>query len=214
VNKELSETGIILLAAGSSSRMGQSKQLLFIDGESLLSKSAKAALQTKIKNIVVVLGASEKELRLVLSGLPIDIVVNREWQKGMGSSLKTGLTFLLSLQPPLASVIILVCDQPLLTGDHITKLIEKNNQTHKPIVASRYEDTLGVPAYFEKSYFAKLLALKEDQGAKKIIKENSGDVAVADFPQGAIDLDTMEDYHNFLRKEEVGAKNANNQKLQ
>jgi molybdenum cofactor cytidylyltransferase len=200
VSGELSETGIILLAAGSSSRMGQSKQLLSIDGESLLSKSANAALQTKTKKIVVVLGASEKEHRLVLSKLPIDIVVNREWQKGIGSSLKTGMTFLLSLQPSLAGVIILVCDQPLLTSDHITKLIEKNSRTHKAIVASRYEETLGVPAYFDKSYFAKLLALKEDQGARKIIKENSGDVAVVDFPQGAIDLDTIEDYQKFVSK--------------
>jgi molybdenum cofactor cytidylyltransferase len=194
-----SDFGIIILAAGASTRMGQSKQLLQVNGDPLLVKCVAAAQSSAIQKIVVVLGANEKEHRALIGDLKIEIVYNEYWQKGMGGSIKAGLRSLLKLSPSLNGIVILVCDQPLLTSDHINKLIAKHLQTSKPIVASAYANTSGVPVFFHSTCFEKLLDLKDEQGAKKILQESADDVVTIDFPQGEIDLDTLEDYEKFKR---------------
>jgi molybdenum cofactor cytidylyltransferase len=191
--------GIIILAAGSSTRMGQSKQLLSIEGEPLILRSVKAAIETQLKKIVVVLGSREEQHRAVIQNMPLDIIYNKAWQKGMGSSIKAGLDKLLTNNILCEAVIILVCDQPLLTTRHIQLLIEKYQHSKKPIVASRYSESDGVPALFSKHYFPVLLAMDDRFGAKKIIQEYQADVETILFPEGQIDLDTMEDYYTFIQ---------------
>jgi molybdenum cofactor cytidylyltransferase len=194
----MAHVSIILLAAGSSSRMGQSKQLLLIDDEPLLVRSVKAAVATSIENIVVVLGANEKEHQSVIKHLPIKIIHNKNWQSGMGSSLKVGLKHTLTIQPDVQAVIVMVCDQPLLTFSHLNKIIESYRQT-KNSVASYYSDTPGVPALFDKTLFSELLDLPDDQGAKKIINKYKTEIELVDFPDGKIDLDTWEEYQHFKK---------------
>jgi molybdenum cofactor cytidylyltransferase len=191
--------GIILLAAGSSSRMGQSKQLLELNGEPLLRNAVNVALASDVKKVVVVLGAFEKEHKKIIQDLPVNIIHNPRWETGMGSSLKAGLNYLIHVDPKLSGTVILVCDQPLLQAGHIKSLIETNQKTKKAIVASRYAQTLGVPAFFEKKYFSELLSLGDPQGAKKVIQQHPEDVSPMDFPEGKIDLDTPEDYQGFKR---------------
>lgn len=195
----ITETGIILLAAGASSRMGQSKQLLPVHGEPLLLKTVKTAIASGVERIIVVLGDNEAEHRKIISGLAIQIEVNKEWEKGMGSSIKRGLT-LLSLDDQLKGVIIMVCDQPLITAEHIRHLVERYTQNHMPIVASGYGQTAGVPVFFSTRFFKELSHLPDHQGAKNLILENREYVSVLDFPDGQIDLDTMEDYNNFNKR--------------
>jgi molybdenum cofactor cytidylyltransferase len=193
-----SEVGIIILAAGASTRMGQSKQLLLIDAQPLLVKTIKTAL-TSQTHCVVVLGANERIHRNAIAHIPIEIVFNEHWENGMGSSLKTGLNFLLAKFPAMNGVVVLVCDQPFLAADHIQKLIETHRQTRKPIVASRYANTSGVPVFFSKEIFQQLLELTDDQGAKAILHKNEKYVHLIDFPLGSIDLDTPEEYDNFQK---------------
>jgi molybdenum cofactor cytidylyltransferase len=191
--------GIVLLAAGSSSRMGRSKQLLNIHGKSLLSISLEAATNSNAIETVVVLGANEEAHRKVVSNFQeTSVIANPAWENGMGNSLKTGLNFLLSKAPSIEGVIIMVCDQPLITEHQINKIIEEHIKSSKPIIASNYAGTAGVPVLFAKSYFEKLLDLKDDQGAKILIRKNSSDVTLVDFPDGAIDLDTMDEYQKFI----------------
>jgi molybdenum cofactor cytidylyltransferase len=189
--------GIIVLAAGASTRMGQSKQLLPVNGEPLLIRSIAAALDSTAQKITVVLGANEKEHRTLIDDLNTGVVYNEHWQKGMGSSIKAGLKSLLALNASLTGIVVLVCDQPLLTSDHINRLIAMHVQTLKPIVASAYAGTTGVPVFFHSTCFKQLLSLKDEQGAKKVIQENAGNVVTIDFPQGEIDIDTPDDYNNF-----------------
>jgi molybdenum cofactor cytidylyltransferase len=195
----VNEFGIIILAAGASTRMGQSKQLLPVKGEPLLLRSINTAIHSGAKKIVVVLGANEKAHRDLIGDLNVESVFNERWQTGMGSSIKAGLSALPELSSSLEGIVVLVCDQPLLTADHIRQLISKHTETSKPIVASGYAATSGVPVFFHKSYFGQLMGLKDEQGAKKVIQENPGDVALQPFPQGEIDLDTPEDYDRFER---------------
>ena len=191
--------GIIVLAAGSSSRMGSSKQLLEIDGEPLLCKCVNQALAANPSQVVVVLGANEKPHRDLLEKLPVKIVSNFYWKTGMGSSIKTGLNYLIQSDGELEGVILMVCDQPALTTEHLQKLIHKFHEKKKAIVASYYARSSGVPVLFGRAFFSNLLLLSDDHGAKKIVLQFPDQVATVAFPKGSIDLDTQEDYQSFLK---------------
>jgi molybdenum cofactor cytidylyltransferase len=194
------KSGIIILAAGASTRLGRSKQMLDIDGVTLLMRTASASLQAHAGRVVVVLGANDPVHRDTLQGTPVEIVNNKQWQKGMGSSLKAGLRHLISQDDSLEAVVITVCDQPLLTKETIKNLFNQHLVSNKPIVASRYSGQQGVPVLFEKRYFKTLLEISDAEGAKKIIQTYASDVDVVDFPGGEIDLDTPEDYDAFKNR--------------
>ena len=189
----------ILLAAGSSSRMGKPKQLLEINGEPLLCRCAKVALDAMPEHVIIVLGANEKPHREVISKLPVKIVSNHFWKTGMGSSIKTGLNYILQSDIQPDGIVIMVCDQPALTSQHLRKLIQKFEETKKPIIASSYAGSGGVPVLFGRSFFSNLLLLGDDQGAKKIVAQFPEQVALVEFSEGATDLDTEEDYEKYLR---------------
>lgn len=191
----------LVLAAGSSSRMGQSKQMLVIDGDSLLTRTVRTILKAGISDVVVVLGADEEAHRALLKGLAVDVVHNPDWKKGMGGSLKAGLHHLMSQDNPPHALIVSVCDQPLLAAEHISNLFKKYEETGRPMIASRYSGKPGVPALFDHTCFNKLETLGDDQGAKSLMLQNPGDVAEVNFPGGEVDLDTMEDYETFVNRE-------------
>lgn len=190
---------IILLAAGSSSRMGKSKQMLPIGGEPLLVRAVRAALSCGPQEVVVVLGANEQSHVELLAEFPIRKVSNHYWKSGMGSSIKTGLHFLINVLPETHAVIIMVCDQPLVSGAYLKSLVEEYSKTKKPIVASGYAGTAGVPVLFARSFFSNILRLGDDHGAKRIVDQFPENRSVMEFPEGAIDLDTTEDYDTYVK---------------
>ena len=194
---KFNELSILLLAAGSSSRLGRSKQLLKVDSESLLLRSSNLSLQVS-KNVFVVLGSNFEEHVQSIKHLSVAIVENKEWERGIGSSLKAGLRQIVEKNPETKSVIILVCDQPLLTSSHLSKLAEVGEATNKLIVSSLYNNVLGVPALFKKELFNELLKLDDSEGARKLIQQKKNDVEIVDFPRGEIDLDTPEDVKKFF----------------
>jgi molybdenum cofactor cytidylyltransferase len=196
--EEATRISIILLAAGSSSRLGQSKQLVLVDGKTLLVKSALAALESGGERVIVVLGANASAHKKAIESLPVDFVINDEWAKGMGNSLKKGLNHLVSRYPQTEAVIIMVCDQPYLTGAHLITLITTYKKNRSELVASTYNQTLGVPALFNKSLFDQLLELDDAQGARKIIQHYKGNIDKVPFVHGEIDIDTPEDLQNML----------------
>ena len=190
------DAGIILLAAGASSRMGQSKQLMKIRHKTLLVQSIETALQVT-PQVVVVLGAYEQEHRKAMATGSVEIVFNREWNKGMGGSIKAGLKNIMERIPTLDTVIIMVCDQPLVTAEHLSELKDTHLKSGKRIVASRYSGTTGVPVLFHKTFFTEIMNLANGEGAKKIIQLHPGETNAIDFPDGSIDIDTPEDFRNF-----------------
>jgi molybdenum cofactor cytidylyltransferase len=190
----------IILAAGSSSRMGQSKQLLPVNGQPLLMRTVKAVLAADLSSTIVVLGSNEERHRKLLQHLPVEAVFNPDWENGIGSSLKAGLEHALHKDAALDGVVILVCDQPLLSGKNISNLLATYTKTGKPVIASRYAGVPGVPAFFSKSYFDQLKRVADQEGAKKIILQNPADVAEVEFLGGEVDLDTMKEYQDFRAK--------------
>lgn len=191
---------VILLAAGSSSRLGQSKQMLQVDGVPLLQRSARAALASGAEDVIVILGANQQPHQDVVRELPVTIITNHYWKSGIGSSIKSGLNYLIRKSPDTEAVILIVCDQPSLTSQHLRNVIESFKQSRMPIIASSYGDTLGVPALFARSFFTNLLMLRDEEGAKKIIEQFEEQVKPVEFPEGSFDIDTLEDYQNYLRR--------------
>lgn len=94
----------------------------------------------------------------------------------------------------LEAVVLLACDQPFVEANTIRNLIELRKKTKQGIVASSYANTLGVPALFSRSFFQELLSLRDEAGAKSIILRNRKRVVEFPFPEGAIDVDTRDDW--------------------
>ncbi|RZA02556.1 MAG: nucleotidyltransferase family protein [Sphingobacteriaceae bacterium] len=188
--------GLIILAAGSSSRLGKPKQNLVFQGSTLLQRSIKAALDSDCQQVVVVLGANLSVIEPTIKNEPVQIIHNLDWEKGMSSSISSGLAALLKTNTQLQSVILMLCDQPFADTSIINQLIQAS-ANNKPLVACNYNGTIGVPALFYKSYFNELLALQGNEGAKKLLLKYSNDLHTVPFPLGMIDIDTIGDFERL-----------------
>lgn len=193
--------GALVLAAGASRRMGRPKQLLLYRGRSLLRHAAETAAASRCRPVTVVLGAYAENLRRELSDplLPraVQIVENTGWTEGLGSSIAVGVRALVAAEEGVEALVIMLCDQPLISAQFIDKLVETYERTGKPIVASEYKGTAGVPALFDVALFTELMALGGDRGAKQVIAKHLGDVTHVPFPEGAIDIDTPQEYERL-----------------
>lgn len=197
----------LILAAGSSSRLGQPKQLVAFNDQTLLQKVIRTALSFESIPATVVLGANAGIIKPSISNLPVQIVENKNWAEGMGSSVTCGINAILYQQPETEAVILLVCDQYRLNKSIIEKLIEKWKYTDKGIIASTYEQNFGVPALFSKKLFPELIALNGKRGAKKIIKAYLTQTAFVSFENGRYDLDTPEDLNTAINWLSIGNNN-------
>ncbi len=192
-------TGIVILAAGESSRLGRPKQNLLYKGKSLLHWSIQSAVETGCQPIVVVTGANNLAVEAAMEQNNVEVVYNINWQQGMGSSIAAGTSAILYLQPLLTSVIFQLCDQPFVSAELLKALIQQHSATTKNIIAASYNHTLGAPVLFHKKYFQTLLQSTGHEGARKLIIKHPEDVAAVDFAGGAFDVDTEKDYEALLQ---------------
>ena len=190
----MSRIAIVILAAGASKRMGISKQLLRHRGRTVIRHAADTALGSTCRPVVVVLGANAEEIHPEVEGLPVQILQNPHWAEGLGSSIHVGIEALASQADPPEAVVLSLCDQPLVSSDDIEALVAAYRSTKRPIIASQYAGTLGVPALFAQPMLSELLSLAGDAGAKQVIQENLATVWPVPCPHAAFDLDTLEDY--------------------
>jgi molybdenum cofactor cytidylyltransferase len=190
--------GIVVLAGGQSSRLGSPKQLLPYSGSTLLRHTVDVAIDADFGPVIVVTGANSMEVKQALTGLKIQVVDNPGWQEGMASSLRVGLQEMLVSHPETDGIIFMVCDQPYVNKSVLLCLIEAQLSTGKAVAASSYQGKAGTPALFHHSFFEKLMELKGDKGARMIIAAHPNDVAEVTFEEGAIDIDTKEDYEQLL----------------
>lgn len=195
-----SSIGIIVLAAGAGSRMGQPKQLLKFEGETLLKRAVRTALETRHRPVVVVLGFCADALREEIN-LPEALpAVNQFWPEGMSSSIHCGLERALEATAPdgIEAAVLMLCDQPFVTSHVILRLVDAYRARGALLVASEYETggekTLGVPTLFSRALFPELMALDGAEGAKRIIARHRKEAAVIHAPEAAFDVDTPDDY--------------------
>ena len=183
----------IVLAAGASTRLGQPKQLLQMNGESLLHRTIRAAEEAGCAPIFVVLGFEAERMQRETADLEVRVVINQEWQSGMGSSLRSGMEALMKESQLPQKVVLLLSDQPMLSNKILLSLVKKSAETNSLIVASSYTGRLGVPAAFRKELYPDLQKVEGDKGAREVIQLYRDQTASIDFPEGAVDIDTVQD---------------------
>lgn len=193
--------GILVLAAGGALRMGGPKQLLPYRGRSLLRHAAEVAFESPCRPVCVVLGGYADRLMAETRDLSVLLVKNANWEAGMGSSIRAGLEAMLGVAADIRGVVITLCDQPHVTTDTVVRLLEAHRTSHQPVVASRYEGVVGVPALFSRDLFPQLLSSSESGGAKRLILENLPQVEILDTPEAVLDVDTPEDYASLMAQE-------------
>jgi molybdenum cofactor cytidylyltransferase len=188
------EAGAVILAAGASRRIGVPKQMLEIGGEPMLRRAARVAIEANCCPVVVVTGAHASSSRQALRGLDVGEAKNQQWESGMSSSIRVGIEAVMAANPQIATVVLMVCDQPFVTRETILGLVRAQRETNCSIVASRYDGSYGVPALFGRAHFAELMKLKGAGGAKPIIRKHMRKVHLLPFPKGKIDIDMREDF--------------------
>ncbi len=172
--------------------MGSPKQLLRYGGQSLIRRAAETAVDSLCERVVVVIGNQAQQMRDELDGLPVSVIENGDWRAGMSSSIRAGMEKL--AEDDADAVILMLCDQPLVTAEILNDLIFTHFKTGDPIVASSYEETNGAPAFFTSELFDELTSLTADEGARRIILKHPHLVSTIEFPQGAFDVDTPQEY--------------------
>lgn len=182
-----------ILAAGTSSRLGQPKQLLRQGGQTLIRRTARTVTDAQVERVFVVVGdgshaaAIETELR----DLSVEIVVNSEWREGMASSVRAAV----AAAGEADALLLTPCDLPLLSSSHLSALVEKFERESALIVASRYNETLGAPLVIARVLWPELLELRGDVGARRVIARH--EASYVEWPDGAFDVDTRADWENL-----------------
>lgn len=188
----------MVLAAGESSRYGQCKQLVEINGSSLVQLAVNKLLALfPPDRINIVVGANSQAVTQAVSDLPVNVVHNEHWQTGLASSLKAGIN---SLEPGCRAVMITLCDQALVTEAHLRRLLDLWHTDPSEITASGYAGTIGTPAIIPVEFYPQVLALEGDAGAKSILKSNPERVRTITIPEAEFDLDVPADLEKLKKK--------------
>ena len=174
----------VILAAGASRRLGEPKQLVRLDGETLLERAVRVAREAGCSPVIVVLGAEYVQVLTGCSLGDVVTVINDEWEEGMGASIRLGVRACQNVFSEAEGVVIMTCDQPAVTAEHIERLV-----AGRELAASRYSERSGVPAFFPKEYFAGLTSLSGDAGARDLLR----DASYIDLPGGELDVDTAKE---------------------
>lgn len=190
----MKKTGILILAAGSSSRLGQPKQLLSYRHKTLLGNTIEAAIKAVNRRVLVILGSNHQVIANNIDQFDVSTVYNPDWEDGISSSIRTGLAEMLLANEDLDAVILSVCDQPFITQSVFEDLIIEAAASNKSIIASAYGEVLGTPVLFDRQHFDALSLLRGNSGAKTLLIKYKDQVAPVSFDKGEIDIDTPEDY--------------------
>lgn len=174
---------VIVLAAGGSRRLGRPKQMEELAGESLLARSVRVAGEAGLGRVYAVVSADDSAVIAEARGLGCEVVLNREAEEGMASSIRAGVR---ALGDGATGAMVMTCDQPAVSPAHLRLLAAGADGE---VAASAYAGRRGVPAYFPASVFAELLELRGDQGARELLRS----ARTFELQDGELDIDTAED---------------------
>lgn len=186
----------IVLAAGSSRRMGRNKLLLEIEGETLVRRVVRAAGEAGLDRVVVVLGHDEARVRAQLEGLSCETVVNPEHARGAGTSVHAGVRHVAAEAD---AAVIVLADMPFVTAAMIAALADRYRATRAPVVFSRYGIVQAPPTLYDRSLFAELLAIDDDRGGKEVVLRHQAEAEAVAWPEDALhDIDSPADYDRIV----------------
>ena len=189
-------------------RLGTPKQLLALDGRTMVRSAVEVALAaaegfavsaslaqdgaqlTLPGPVFVVLGAAAPQVREELRGLHVREVLNERWQEGLATSIVAGVGA--AEAEGVEAVLFTTCDQPLVTADDLAGLLAVYGASRALIVAAHYERALGIPALFDRALFGELRDLTGDAGAKRVIEGHLDRAIRVPCAHAAFDVDTAE----------------------
>lgn len=192
------DVGILILAAGQSSRMGRPKQLLPYQGRPLLRHAAERALESRCRPVVVVLGAFAEQIEPALAGLPVQVVRNSRWEEGVGTSIQAGLELLDRLGA--GAAVLTLGDLPLIGGAIYDRLADAHSASGAAVVTSEYAGTVGVPALFDRRVFPDLARLAPDKGCKGVILAHLAGAVRLPCPEAEMDVDSPADVERLAAR--------------
>ena len=190
----------IVLAAGSSSRMGRPKQLLPFRGQTVLECIIDSALNSSLSKVVVVLGHRADELRPLLAKRDVTVVLNSDYKSGQSASIQAGLD---AVRQDVDAALFLLGDQPLITPETINTILSVYANSPGPIVMPLFNGKRGNPVLFDRQTFGRIDALSGDTGARVLFQEYTDQIVEVPLhdPSVHFDIDTEQDYH-LLKKME------------
>jgi molybdenum cofactor cytidylyltransferase len=186
----------LVLAAGASRRFGSPKQLVRFDGQSLLQRAVAHASELLGSAVTIVLGAHAAEIAETLPTGSAGVLINRDWQEGIASSIRIGVQ---RLPGACDGVMLVLADQPLVGSETLRRLMTAWRRQPRNIIASRYGSVTGVPAIFPRWCFGDLTELRGDAGARIVISRYSDHVVRLAHPEAAVDIDYPDDLLDLSR---------------
>lgn len=189
----MNEVAAIIIAAGASSRLGEPKQLLLLEGETLLGRAVRIAKEAGADPVLVILGANRERIEAEVDLSGVRVVGNNGWQEGMASSIRLGVEEVQKQPTPASGVLLAICDQPAVTSEHLARMIETFREHPASAVASTYAGKRGIPAIFPQKAFVDLLALTGDQGARGLLSQADRKVIEVPLAGGELDIDRPAD---------------------
>ena len=185
----------ILLAAGESKRMGKPKLLMPFGRSTILEQTVDNLLNSKVSEVIVVLGYKAEEAMPKITAKPVKIAINPVYHQGMSTSIIAGLNL---IDDRGEAVMLVLADQPFVDSKIINELVQQFYAHKKGIVIPTYQGRRGHPIIFTIKYKTELLGLKGDTGGRQIIEKHPDDIleVAVDSPGINIDIDTISDYHS------------------
>jgi molybdenum cofactor cytidylyltransferase len=194
--------GAIILAGGSSARMGRAKQLLPLGDSTVLERTIANVRGAEVNEIVLVLGASAEIIRrqlplFLLQGLKV--VVNQAYGEGMSSSLRAGIS---ALDQGIAATLIVLGDQPFIRSETMDKVVGAYRRDQAQIVIPLFQGSRGNPVLLDRSVFSEVMALEGDVGCRAIFGNHlEGITKVEVEDEGVLlDIDDPDDYDRLRGK--------------
>jgi molybdenum cofactor cytidylyltransferase len=217
----------VVLAAGSSTRMGRNKMLLDLNGQTVVRRTVRAAIDAGVDRVVVVLGHEAERVRAELAGLACECLVNPDHAMGVGTSLHTGLRHVAGLAPDASKVpdastapdasnppaslsvdaaVVILADMPFVTADMIAAVVERHRATGARLVLSHYGDVQAPPTLYARELFAEVLAVPDEKCGKQVVKRHREEAVIAAWPESALrDIDVAADYETIRTELAAGA---------
>ena len=192
----------VVLSAGESSRMGRPKALLSIEGETFIGRIVGSLKRTQVGKILVVLGHNAGPLAAAIGALPVEILINPNYQLGQLSSLQVAVRTLLP-DPDCDGMLVHLVDHPYLDASLVDRMIRQFYESKKDIVVPRCRGKRGHPVLFSRRLFGELLDAPMDQGAKAVVNAH-GDATLemeTDEEGITVDIDTPELYRQHVKGE-------------
>lgn len=185
----------IVLAAGTSSRLGRNKLLVELGGESVLRRTVRNAIEGGLTPVLVVLGFEADQARDALAGLACELVDNPDYQLGVNRSLQVGLA---AVPPEAVAAVVLLADMPLVTGPMIAAVVRAYRRSAAPLVISQFGEAQAPPTLYDRSLFGEFQERDGEGGGKRVVERHRRDaVAVAFPPDALVDLDVRDDYRRL-----------------